>query len=233
MKSRLILCIVLLFVILFPSTVLSETKTGEWEAVSELDGIIGYTRWTSLTSVDEVKALGTVDAPVSVIEALVRDISAQPQYMFKCTEAYRITPPGVKITTDRFYAYNRTGMPWPADDRIGVALVEYTIDRKTGALHIAAEETPVKMENEPVDAVRMPLVRMTFIVTPLGENRSEVLYQVLADPGGNLPSFIVNLFSKNLGIKTIAGIREMVKKEKYRGAASVITTTPWTGTKEP
>ena len=233
MKSRLTLCMVWLFVLFCPTATWSETKFGEWVTVSELDGITGYTRSTSLTSVDEVKAVGTVDAPVPVIEALVRDISAQPEYMFKCTEAYRITPPGEEITTDRFYAYNRTGMPWPADDRFGVALVEYTIDRETGAIHIAAREAPVEMKNEPGNAVRMPLVRMTFVITPIGENRSEVLYQVLADPGGNLPSFIVNLFSRNLGIKTIAGIREMVKKENYRGAVSVLTTTPWTGAKEP
>lgn len=233
MKSGRMLCMVLFFIVLIPTAAWSDTKTGEWVRVSELDGIIGYTRWTSLTSVDEVKAVGTVNAPVPVIEALCRDIPAQPEYMYKCTEAYRISPPGAAITPDRFYAYNRTGMPWPADDRFGVALVEYALDGKTGALHIVAREASVTMEKEPADAVRMPLVRMTFVVTPVGENTSEVLYQVLADPGGNLPSFIVNLFSKNLGIRTIAGIREMAKKEKYRGASSVITTTPWTEDRTP
>jgi hypothetical protein len=32
-----------------------------------------------------------------------------------------------------------------------------------------------------------------------------------------------------MGVDTIAGLREMVKKEKYRNAKALVTNTPWTG----
>lgn len=51
----------------------------------------------------------------------------------------------------------------------------------------------------------------------------------VAPPVGRLPKFLVNLFSKKMGVDTIAGLREMVKKEKYRNAKALLTTTPWTG----
>ena len=46
-----------------------------WKKIGESDGIVGYTRPTTKSSVDEIKAVGIVDAPVAVIEAVIRDIS--------------------------------------------------------------------------------------------------------------------------------------------------------------
>lgn len=229
MKRRMLFLMIMLFWLL-PAAVpcfAEEVRTGEWNEVSELDGIVGYTRWTSLTSVDEVMAVGTVDAPVAVIEAVLRDIPAQPEYMFRCVEAVVVDVPGMENRTDAFCAYNRTGMPWPVDDRYGIARAEYLIDHQTGTLHIRAREIEGDFDVPVQNAVRMPLTRMKIVIVPLESGGCKMTYQVLADPGGSLPSFVVNLFTKNLGIKTIAGIREMVKREKYRGAPSVVTTTPY------
>jgi hypothetical protein len=37
---------------------------------------------------------------------------------------------------------------------------------------------------------------------------------------------VINLLSRDMCLKTIAGIRKKVKLEKYRHAAAVVTTTP-------
>jgi hypothetical protein len=64
-----------------------------------------------------------------------------------------------------------------------------------------------------------------YILVPKGPDKTEVTYIALGDPGGNLPSFVVNLLTKNLSIRTIASMREMVKKDKYKNVKSVVTTT--------
>jgi hypothetical protein len=207
----------------------AEVRVGEWKEVSGRDGIVGYTRMTSLTDVEEVKAVGVVEAPVAVIEAVIRDVDAQPQYMFKCAEAAKVTLAGLAATDDISYVYNRTSMPWPVDDRYGIMKTELMVDAKTETLFVRARETAAAYPQAPSGAVRIPLVRFILIVTPLGQSKSQVHYQVVSDPGGSLPTFVVNLFSKSLGVETIAGLREMVKKEKYRTAKALVTTTPWTG----
>ena len=87
-----------------------------WKKVNESEGIVGYTRPAASTSVDEVMAIGIVKASVPVIEALLRDASAQPEYMFMCSEAYKLQLPGWQTTEDIKFIYNKTDMPWPVND---------------------------------------------------------------------------------------------------------------------
>lgn len=213
--------------LLFVSSASGEDLNGEWEKANESDGIIGYTRPTSKSSVDEIKAIGTVDAPVAVLEAVSRDVEAQTEYMYMCTEASRIDIPGSESTKDSFYFYNKTGLPWPVDDRDVIVKAEYMIDKATGALFFQAQNISTDFKAEDNEVVRMPTAEVKCIATPLGENKTEVLYQVLVDPGGMLPSFLTNMLMKDLAVRTIAAIREVVKKDKYKNAKSIVTTTPW------
>ena len=210
-------------------TAAAEIHLSEWKKVSNREGITGYTRMTSLTTVEEVKAVGVIEAPVAVIEAVIRDVEAEPRFMFKCAEAAEFIPPGLTVTDDIGYVYNRTGMPWPVSDRYVVVKSVLMVDTKTGTLYVRAREVTAGYPHAPSGLVRMPILRHIMIVTPLDESKSKVHYQVLADPGGSLPTFLVNLFSKKMGVDTIAGLRKMVKEEKYRNARTLLTTTPWTG----
>jgi hypothetical protein len=109
-------------------------------------------------------------------------------------------------------------------DRDVVGKADWSIDKATGTLYLHAEgiKSDYKMDKK---KVRMPLLIADYILVPKGPDKTEVTYIALADPGGNLPSFVVNLLTKNLSIQTIAGMREMVKKDKYKNVKSVVTTT--------
>lgn len=229
MRKRHYVTVFLAAIVMVALTAGAEVRVSDWKEVSGRDGIVGYTRMTSLTDVEEVKAVGVVEAPVAVIEAVLRDVEAQPLYMFKCAEASEVDLPGLAATGDIKYIYNRTSMPWPVDDRYGVVKSQFMVDAKMGTLYMRAHETVEDYPQAPSGAVRVPLARGIMIVSPLGESKSQVHYQVLADPGGSLPTFVVNLFTKSLGVETIAGLRETVKKEKYRNAKALVSTTPWTG----
>jgi len=197
----------------------------DWKKIGESNGIVGYTKPTSLSSVDELKGVGIVEAPVAVIEALLRDTPAGTEFMYRCKESEVVTAPELKSTADTVYAYNVLSMPYPVSDRDVVAKVDFTIDKATGTLYIHANGIK---SNYKVDKnkVRAPLLIADYILVPKGSNKTEVTYMVLADPGGKLPSFVVNLLSKNMSIQTISEIRKMVKKDKYKNTKAVVTTTP-------
>ena len=72
----------------------------------------------------------------------------------------------------------------------------------------------------------MPLLIIECTLAPKGEDKTEVIYQVLGDPGGELPSWLVNMLTSDYGIKPIAGLRKMVSRAKFRNAQKVITVTP-------
>jgi hypothetical protein len=218
---------ILMVGLLSASSASGEDFNGEWEKISESDGIIGYSRPNSETSVNEIKAIGTVDASVAVIEALLRDDPAKTEYSERCVEAFKVEIPGLENTKDTYYTYHRIGMPWPFYDRDGVARVECKIDQTTGAFLMVAYKIQTDFRAEQSFVLRVPILAAKWILTPIGKNKTRVLYQILADPGGNLPAFIVNMILKDLAVMTVVGVREMVKKDKYKNAKSIVTTTPW------
>lgn len=205
-------------------SVVSAAETG-WKKIGAKNGIVGYTRPTPKSSVDEMKGIGMVDVPIAAIEAVIRDVSAQTIYMYRCSEASIINTPELKSTTDTVYFYNVTDMPYPASDRDVIVKSTYSVDKASGVIYIKLEGVKTSYKSDP-KKVRMPVMEGGYILTPKGPDKTEINYMAIGDPGGNLPSFVVNMLTKNLSIETIANIREMVKKDKYKSSKTVVTTTP-------
>jgi hypothetical protein len=195
-----------------------------WKKTGESDGIIGYARPTNKSSVDEIKAEGIVNAPIAVVEAVMRDIPSMPEYMFLCKEASLINTPDMKSAGDVVYFYSLTDLPFPVSDRDGVIKSAWSIDKTTGTIYCYAQgvKTTYKQKKNTV-RITFSIIETTLI--PRGADKTYVIYQVLSDPGGDLPSFVVNLLTNDYGIKTIAGLRKMVKKDKFRNVKTVVTTT--------
>ncbi|MCK7512267.1 MAG: hypothetical protein MZV70_54965 [Desulfobacterales bacterium] len=161
----------------------AEIRVSKWKEVNSRDGIVGYTRMTSLTGLEEVKAVGAVDAPVAVIEAVLRDVEAAPQYMYKCAEAKEVNLPGLTKTDDIGYVYNRTSMPWPVDDRYVVVRSQLMVDAKTETLYVRSHEVTENFPQAPSGAVKMPLIRYIMIVTPLESRNQRYTYRSCQIPG--------------------------------------------------
>lgn len=219
---RLITLVIFMVVMSIP---LSWAEDGGWKKIGESDGIIGYTRPTTKSSVDEIKAVGVVDASVAVIEAVMRDISVMPEYVYLCKEAFLMNTPDLKSAGDVINFYSLTDLPFPISDRDVVSRSEWTIDKVTGIVYCHAEEVKTTFKQSE-DIVRIPLLIIDCTLTPRGENKTEVIYQVLGDAGGKLPPWLVKMLSRDYGIKTIAGLRKIVKKNKYKNVRKIVTTTP-------
>ena len=197
----------------------------EWKKIGESDGIIGYTLRKSESKHQAVMGVGMVDAPVAVVEAVLRDVPALTEFILNCKKSAFVTAPEFENTSDSFHTYMATALPFPAKDRDAVYRTDYTIDKATGTVYV--DINGVKSDyNLSKDRVRMPEIKVGYILTPRGPDQTEVIYTTVGDPGGAIPNLISDRFTKNLGIKTIAGLRQMVRKDKYRDCRTVITQTP-------
>jgi hypothetical protein len=116
MNYRRKVFIALVFMGVFSSGAWSE----EWKKIGESDGITGYTMITSETGLQAVKAVGMVDAPVAVIEAVLRDVRALTEFILDCKESAFVNAPEFKNTVDSFHTYMVNAMPFPVKDRDAV-----------------------------------------------------------------------------------------------------------------
>lgn len=225
MRTSIGLAAVMMSFLVLPSIGFGQQPCGEWRQIRSCDGIIGYERKNPRSPINEVKAIGVVEAPLAVLEAVVRDVPAEEQWMFMCSKAYKIDPPNLPSTADSYYSFFRQGLPWPVSDRYAVVRHELSLDKASGILTLQAKGTAVATPAQENKGIRLPLIEVLCIMKPVAENRTEVTYQILADVGGSLPAPILRMLTKSLAVDTIKNVRKMVKKEPYRSAHAVVTTT--------
>ena len=203
----------------------SEASAVEWRKVKESDGIKSYTKVVSESKYQAVKAVGIVDAPVPVIESILRDPPAYTEFVLNCREYALVNTSEFENLVDTYHIYMVTAMPFPLKERDAVCRNEFTIEKNTGTIHVCIYgiKTNYKLIN---NKVRIPLIKVEYILTPKSANQTEVIYTTVLDPGGVVPEYISNIFSKNMGIDIIKGLRNMVRIKKYKDRKIVLTTTP-------
>lgn len=207
---------------------MAANQVGEWKKVRESEGIIGWSRTNSLSSVDEVRAEGIINAPIAVVEAVLRDTPSMKKYMFMCTDAYSLELAGLKNTKDSYHVYFSQGLPWPLNDRYGIGRIDWMLDKSVpGALAVKCNTVSNPFTPPKKNLLRMPIGDVTWLLAPAANNTTKLTYQVLADPAGNLPSAVVNLLMKNVGVTTLKNIRKLAKEEPYRSAKTIVTASPY------
>ncbi len=132
---------------------------------------------------------------------------------------------GMMSGVDERYIYNEIDLPFPVKNRDVVVKVNWTIDPSNGSLRCHCERIETGY-NAKKNVVRMPHVLIDFILSPKGPEKTEITYIMLTDLAGYLPPFLVNMINKESGIKTVASLRLLAKKDKYLKADHVVTTTP-------
>lgn len=201
-------------------------QLGEWKKRVESEGIISWTRTNSLSTIDEVRTEGIINAPVPVVEAILRDTQTMTTYMFRCSEARNVNPAGTKSGKDGYYMYFSQSLPFPLNDRYSVARIEWMLDRATPAA-VIGKAHGIETDIKPKNVVRMPTGEVTWMLFPAENNTTRLTYQALADPGGNIPKSVVNMMMKYVGVSTLKNMRKLAQQEPYRSAKDIVTTTPY------
>jgi hypothetical protein len=62
------------------------------------------------------------------------------------------------------------------------------------------------------------LFKAQWTITPLKDGSLSLEYQLLVDPGGSVPAWLVNLAVVDGPFETMSALREKVKEKKYQEA---------------
>lgn len=185
---------------------------GRWELIGSADGVDTYRMTHPGTEVCTFKGVGFVDAKIEIIGEVFRDIPAFPQWMANCKSAT------ILKTIDRnTYIINTViSAPFPYQDRDMVVENQsiYNFDNGTALLTFRLARNFDFPEQS--CCLRLTDLEGQYYFEYFGRNKTRVTYQYRSDPGGNVPVGMANEFQiKHYPAINIAGLREMVKKEKY------------------
>jgi NAD(P)-dependent dehydrogenase (short-subunit alcohol dehydrogenase family) len=194
------------------ATALAQSKEGDWKPVKTSDGIVVDKRTVEGSKLMEFRGRAQIDAPAASILAVFSDVPHATEWMDSCNGSHAVAD----LSDHEKVVYNRTHAPWPVSDRDAVLHNVVRFDDQAHRVELQFWTVEDNKEPPVKGVVRMPFLRGHWILSPSADGRTtNVEYQIHANPGGQLPNWLVNYVSRDLPLKTIQGLRAQLKRRSY------------------
>ena len=199
----------------------SPQKTDNWELKKFEKGISIYTRVTENSKYKELKAVFQIKTSLSSIVALLNDVESYPQWVYRCETSKILS----KTSEKHLIRYQTIVAPWPVDNRDVVIEVNYSQDEKTKIVYQKINALPNYSPIVP-GHVRIPEFRATWTLIPLKNGIVEIQYELLVNPGGAIPAWLVNMAMIDGPYDTSLNMKTWLMKEKYQKTVYPFISNP-------
>ena len=192
---------------------IQETPKETWHLKKFEKGISVYTRQIENSRLIELKSDFQIKTSLSSIVALLNDFESYPQWVYRCEKSYVAK----KISDMEFIQYQSVKAPWPVDNRDILIYKKLSQDPITKVITQKAYAMP-EFIPKVAKHVRVLLFKAQWTITPLQNGLVNVEYQLLVDPGGSIPAWLVNLAVVDGPYDTELNMKEWLMKDKYQKA---------------
>lgn len=184
-----------------------------WQLKKVENGVTVYTKDLENTNIKELKSVFQVKSSLSALVALLNDSQSFPQWAYRCGACSTLK----KISDTEFIRYQTVVAPWPVDDRDFVVNVKVNQEPLskivTQTVSIFSGFIPEKEGFE-----RIKIFKGLWTLSPLKNGFINVEYQLLVDPGGSIPAWLVNMSAVEGPIENAVSMKTMLLKDKYKNA---------------
>lgn len=182
-------------------------KENPWVMKKDKDGIKVFIRNVEGISFKEFRGIMDVDAPIGSVEKVIADVPNQVNWLCDTIESKVIKEDPISPIQ-----YNVITAPLVSNRDV---IIQTRIIRTPGKVTRLFQG--IQMDSVPMrkGIVRMPRMAGMWLLESLDKNKTRVTYQNLADPGGSLPSGLVNMTVVKMPFISLNGLREQLKNPKY------------------
>lgn len=191
-------------------------SANEWEQFFDEEGISGYSRPIPGSSLLEFRSVVVVDAPIEVVDAVLRDIEGFKRPGTSCYEARLLEKPD----RDHYTFYAGYSMPGPFSDRVAVVNVAYRNDLERGRIVSDLRAVLHPTFAYPAGAVVITHFVAQFVVELLSHERAAVVSTTHFDPGGIIPAFLVNKAARDSLLQNAEILRQAARNPEYVSTAA-------------
>jgi hypothetical protein len=189
-------------------------ETDEWNLAKDKQGVKIYTRTLEGSKLKEFRVYAELEVSPETLVQVLMDV---PHYV-DWAENIKFSRLLKKISEEEIIIYSELKVPWPFDNRdiIDRTRVHWTDNKDTVILEIKSVPDYIP-EKEGV--VRMPLADGGWNIYRISPGKVSVVYSFAADPGGRIPSWLVNMFIVDGPYKTLNNLRsylEMYSKKNKK-----------------
>jgi hypothetical protein len=203
-------CIVFLILVLLSNSLFAQQ---DWKLVKDENGIKVYSRMVPGSAIKELKTVAKINANAHSLVAVLADVTAQPKYVYSCIESKLLS----YTNKQKQIYYQHIYVPWPLTNRDGVFFQQIQQDSITKIITVSAKLLPGYVPTYE-DRVRIPKMNSVWTIYPDPNGGIIGEYYISINPGGDVPSWIVNLFIEQAPIESVAQLRKVVELPEYKHA---------------
>jgi len=165
----------------------SGVDSGNWVLQKNEKGIVVYTRETPGSQIKEVRVINKVQSSLAGMVALLLDTRNYTNWIYQCTESQPL-----KVVSEKeMYNYQVTNFPWPVSDRD--LICDFRIHQDSVSKVVSFTKTAVPgylPDKSPY--VRIRDFESDYLLTPLPNDSMIVDLRMRVDPGGDIPTWLIN-----------------------------------------
>ena len=179
----------------------------KWKLTKDKDGIRVFESETPRSNFKSIKVECTLAGTYDKLISVLSNVEHHKDWVYNNKTAYIIK----RITPYDFYYYTETSIPWPMSNRDDVVHLKIMRDSLPRFLRITANgESNIIPEKS--GKVRVVYTSITWYVTMPTPRSVSIVYTFQADPGGNLPAWLVNSFADKGPYESFKKLAEIMKK---------------------
>lgn len=204
MKHTTTHILILLFSLFLVSPAIGQKN---WSMVKNASWIKIYQSDMDRSSYKRVKVECTLNGTFDKLLQVLNNVNNHKNWIYSTKNAYIIK----RISPNEYYYYTETSLPWPMQNRDAVVRIRIERDHLNRFIKIVAVGEPDYLSYVS-GKVRVPRSANTWYVTSPEPGKLNIVYVFEADPGGSVPSWLVNTFINKGPYESFKNLAEELQK---------------------
>jgi hypothetical protein len=177
-----------------------------WESISEKDGVSVFKTEVPGTKVVGFRGETTIYASAEKVMNVLLDNDHRKEWVDRLKESKVLE----QVGPFEYVIYQEFALPWPLKNRDFIYRGKAERDKDGRVILTLRSE---ELKNAPkTTGVRAELKESRYIITPIGKFKCKLEVEILSDPKGSIPVWLVNLIQKSWPAKTLGAIKTQVEK---------------------
>jgi hypothetical protein len=188
--------------------VIQPDKQNAWDLKKDANDIQIYTRDYPDSPVKEFLAITICNSSLPDVVTLINNIEGYPKWLRSC----KLVEPVKNESNLAQTNYVEISFPWPLSNRDGIW--ESTTITNTESTYFAEIRSRPELVPEKKGIVRMNNACGYWKIEKLINGQTKITQQFFADPEGNIPGWVVNLFLVDGPYDTFMNLLELLGEKR-------------------
>ena len=188
-------------------SILITNGQNKWILKKDKDGIKVFTKNVDTSKFKAIKVECVLDGTIGKFDSIIRNVENHKSWVYSTKKSFLVK---VVNKTEIIY-YTETSLPWPASNRDVIIQMQILKDSVNNSETINASNLNGVI-NEKSGIVRVRLLSMQYYVHLVSEHKISITFNILVDPSGSIPAWIVNAFAVRGPFETFSKLAEFLRQ---------------------